>query len=433
MAQAGQNVTSSTCSPGVCTKGKWMVAFSGKTEDQCKASCEDARREVPVPDGVLEEVYQFRQDGSFKNVKGGKPTPAHQRMVKEINYRGTGWNWHGWNFRDHFYGVWEGQITVKKAGTYKFFTTSDDGSRMFVNNKQVVSNPGWHGMRRKEGSIELTAGKHPFSCDMFEGGGGAGMEVHWQGPDTNNQRIIMKTEDDITEKGFQFRQNGRFHDMDKSVAPMNPKVTRKVSNINYPSTGWFFKGWTVRDHFYARWSGYINIKAAGKYTFFTTSDDGSRLYIDEKSVVQNPGWHGMRRREGTIENMAAGKHPFWAEMFEGGGGAGMIMYYQGPDTGNQMVVVPENVLSSSLEGSGQTELNADWKPIGKCAAYSTYGTDGGCILYTECTQIGFSEDSEVCEGDGSTNGFDWVNPAAARTCKYTSAPPTNSSTPPPLQ
>jgi hypothetical protein len=431
-----QNVTTSTCSQGVCTKGKWMLFFGGKTDAECKSLCEDARREVPVPDGVLEEVYSFRQDGQFKMVKGGKIPAGHERMVKEINYRSTRGYWNGWpRWHNHFYGHWEGQITITTAGTYKFFTTSDDGSRLFVDDKHVVDNPGWHGMRMKEGSLELTAGKHPFSADFFEGGGGAGMEVHWQGPDTNNQRIIMKTEDDIAEKGYQFSQNGQFHDMDKEAAPMNPKTTRKVKNINYRGTSDYWPGWTIRDHFYARWSGYVNIKAAGKYTFYTKSDDGSRMYVDDKSVVDNPGWHGMRERQGTIENMAAGKHKFWAEMFEGGGGAGMEMFYSGPDTGNQKIIVPESVLSSSLNGGGETELNADWKPVGKCAAYSTVA-DSSCILYTECTQIGFDADSQVCEGDGSTNGFDWVHPAVSKTCKYTSAPPPlttlTTSAPPPL-
>jgi len=418
-----------------------MLFYGFKTGAECKALCEDARREVPVPDGVLEEVYEFHQDGRFKMVKGGKMPPGHERMVKEINYPGFGadglWNpssvWNGWphNFRDHFYAIWEGNVTVKEAGNYTFFTTSDAGSRLLVDDTHVVDNPGWHGFKRKEGSIQLTAGKHPFSADFFEGVGESAIEVHWQGPDTGNQMVIMKHDDaDITEKGFKFVQNGQFHDVNKEETPKNPKATRKVKNINYPHTGNNWLGWTIRDNFYARWSGYIKIKAAGRYTFYTKSDDGSRLYIDDKSLVDNADWHShMQQREGTIENMAAGKHKFWAEMFAGTGSAGMEMFYRGPDTGNHQIIVPENVLFSGVPG-GETVLNADWMQIGKCAAYSFEGsneTASSCILYTECTEIGVDADSKVCEGDGSTNGFD-VHPAAGvKTCKFTSGPPANTS------
>ncbi len=46
-----------------------------------------------------------------------------------------------------------------------------------------------------------------------------------------------------------------------------------------------------------RFTGEIQIDQAGKYTFFTSSDDGSRLYIDNQLVVDNDGVHVMVEKQ----------------------------------------------------------------------------------------------------------------------------------------
>jgi hypothetical protein len=49
-----------------------------------------------------------------------------------------------------------------------------------------------------------------------------------------------------------------------------------------------------------RYSGYLWIDAAGTYTFFTNSDDGSQLWINQRLVVDNDGPHGLTERSGTV-------------------------------------------------------------------------------------------------------------------------------------
>jgi len=225
-------------------------------------------------------------------------------------------------------------------------------------------------------------------------------------------RRYVSVADGIQEDVYYFRQNGRFHDVTSKMS----SASRMVTNINYPGTGGYWKDpsgkdWTIRDHFYGRWTGYIEIKAAGKYTFNTRSDDGSRLSIDDKQIVDNAGWHGMRDKRGSVE-LTAGKHNFSAEMFEGGGGAGMEWKYKGPDTGNKEIIVPGKVLSSSLAGSSVKEFNKEYEALGMCKAYSHNGDE--CVIYSSCTELGADKESLVCED----NSFDWVEPSTLTTCKY---------------
>jgi alpha-L-fucosidase len=83
---------------------------------------------------------------------------------------------------EYFGLVYNGYITIRRAGTYTFYTTSDDGSKVLIDGTVVVNNDGLHGMVEEEGSIRLQAGKHAISVEYFETGGGEGLEVSYKGP-----------------------------------------------------------------------------------------------------------------------------------------------------------------------------------------------------------------------------------------------------------
>jgi hypothetical protein len=243
----------------------------------------------------------------------------------------------------------------------------------------------------------------------------------------DTHRTLIPVPTGVLEKVYKFKQNGQFHD----VSGRTPLFERGVPEIWYPSTGSAFDetfkaNGNLRDHFYIRWEGYVKIDTEGDYTFYTRSDDGSRLYINDKQIVDNPGWHGMRTKEGTV-TLTKGKHAFWAEVFEGGGGAGMEVHYKGPDSGNQKVKLPSSVLSGSLVDSQELMLPPsllDGGTYGLCVAYSSNG-QGDCIIYSECGEVG---PSEVCDNSGEDGAchkqvcqdksFKWVKNIDFNTCRY---------------
>ena len=96
------------------------------------------------------------------------------------------------------------------------------------------------------------------------------------------------------------------------------------------------------EHFGLVYTGHIAIKRAGVYTFYSTSDDGSKVLIDGKVVVDNDGLHGMVEKEGSIK-LQAGKHPIRVEFFETAGGEGLEVSYQGPGIPKQ--IIPNRVLT----------------------------------------------------------------------------------------
>ena len=83
---------------------------------------------------------------------------------------------------DNFSVRWSGLVRVMKAGTYTFYMASDDGQRMWVNNRLIIDDWNHHGVKRVQGTIDLEPGLYPIRVEFFQGGGGAATEVHWSGP-----------------------------------------------------------------------------------------------------------------------------------------------------------------------------------------------------------------------------------------------------------
>ena len=90
------------------------------------------------------------------------------------------------------------------------------------------------------------------------------------------------------------------------------------------------------DNFGMRFTGYLDVPSDGEYTFYLTSDDGSRLSIDGSPVVDNDGRHGAREKSGTI-TLTAGRHPITVDYFEGGGGEQLSVQWASGQFGKQSI------------------------------------------------------------------------------------------------
>jgi len=83
-----------------------------------------------------------------------------------------------------------GNILVDHNGSWRFYTDSDDGSKLWIDGIEVVSNDGLHSMREREGRITLTAGEHEIMVRFFERSGVHGLIASWRGPGPGGKEII---------------------------------------------------------------------------------------------------------------------------------------------------------------------------------------------------------------------------------------------------
>src|SRR5262245_44496511 len=85
----------------------------------------------------------------------------------------------------------------------------------------------------------------------------------------------------------------------------------------------------AESHYGFRFEGYFRADAAGKYTFTLSSDDGSRLLIDGKKIVDNDGIHATETKAGSVE-LTKGVHQVIVDYFQGGGEATLDVAIEGP-------------------------------------------------------------------------------------------------------
>jgi alpha-L-fucosidase len=84
------------------------------------------------------------------------------------------------------------------------------------------------------------------------------------------------------------------------------------------------------------YTGYVRILEDGVYTFYTASDDGSRLYLGGKLVVDNDGLHAVVEKEGVVA-LKSGYHPIRVEFIQGGGADSLGVFYESPDISRQLI------------------------------------------------------------------------------------------------
>ena len=95
------------------------------------------------------------------------------------------------------------------------------------------------------------------------------------------------------------------------------------------------------DNYGYMFTGFINIPADGIYTFYISSDDGSKFLIDNKIIIDNDGLHGLIEKNKEIP-LAKGYHSFKILYFERSGGDDLQVDWKGPGFGK--MIIPASVL-----------------------------------------------------------------------------------------
>ncbi len=122
-----------------------------------------------------EETQQLPDFSIMKPLREGK---VHEFRLNDVPNRGK-------QFAVEFIST----IIAPEDGKYRFFTVSDDGSKLFINGKQEVDNDGNHGTRERSGSAQLKKGANEIKVTYYNGGGGKWLDVYWSGPNLPKQII----------------------------------------------------------------------------------------------------------------------------------------------------------------------------------------------------------------------------------------------------
>jgi len=104
------------------------------------------------------------------------------------------------------------------------------------------------------------------------------------------------------------------------LKPLARGVCNKFSHAVYPK---------AQEYFGLRFTGFLEVPADGLYFFYTSSDDGSRLRIGDRLVVDNDGLHATAEMGGLIR-LSGGLYPIEVTFFEKTGEEELKVFYEGP-------------------------------------------------------------------------------------------------------
>jgi len=232
---------------------------------------------------------------------------------------------------DYFSIRWRGQLNAPFTETYTFTLLADDTAQLFIDDQLLI---GWspNGTRRT-GSMPMVAGRrYDIRLEYYERTESARVRLEWSSPNIPRQVIptayLYPAEESVPAatptllpaangtgllgeyyRGINF---GRFE---------TSRIDREVIfdwGGSAPMNG-------LGDQFSVRWRGQIEPRLTGTHTFWTTSDDGVRLFVDNTLVIDSWVDQSMVARLGRIDLVAGRRYDITLEYYDSGGEAGVIL------------------------------------------------------------------------------------------------------------
>lgn len=108
---------------------------------------------------------------------------------------------------------------------------------------------------------------------------------------------------------------------DNALVEGKPKVTLTDTLIDFNFEGHSPDGAIGDDNFSIRWSGYLQVPETKSYKLVTWSDDGVRLYLDGKKVIDNWTSHALQIDTFTVFLEKGARHKIVLEYFDSHYGA----------------------------------------------------------------------------------------------------------------
>ncbi len=93
----------------------------------------------------------------------------------------------------------------------------------------------------------------------------------------------------------------------------------------------------AKDTFSVRWTGSVVPRYSETYTFYTQSNDGVRLWVDGKLLINDWNIHNTVENRGTVTLQAGRAHSLRLEFFENKGVALMRLHWSSPSQRKQLI------------------------------------------------------------------------------------------------
>jgi alpha-L-fucosidase 2 len=158
------------------------------------------------------------------------------------------------------------------------------------------------------------------------------------------------------------------------------------------------------DKFSIRWKGKLRAPDSGEFTFYLTSDDGSRLKVDNRILIEGMVFQNATTRSGVMNLLSNQSYDIQIDYFDDTGNASCHFEWEGPGIARQ--TVPTEVLYPDLVTLALAYPRTGWTPLArKMVILST----GDSLTTPPTYQIKNSEGTIVLSGTLTLRGTQWSN------------------------
>jgi len=130
---------------------------------------------------------------------------------------------------------------------------------------------------------------------------------------------VFENSEFVTAPGGESGLKGEYFDNEDLRG--NPVLVRTDKHVRFDWGEGSFAPDQPVDHFSIRWTGYFVPQKSGDYKFFTSADDGARLYIGDETVIDDWQRHSQTVDSGTRHLEAGQPYKIRLEYFEAVGSA----------------------------------------------------------------------------------------------------------------
>ena len=216
---------------------------------------------------------------------------------------------------DTFSVRWTGQVEAEYSENYQFYTTSDDGIRLWVNDQLVIDKFINQPATEYSGSIALVAGqKYNIKLEYYDNLSVAVSKLSWSS--SSQTKEIIPQSQLYSNVNIAANGNGLKAEYYDNINFTNLKQTRIDPTVNFnwgtgspaPSVG--------ADTFSVRWTGQVEAEYSENYQFYTTSDDGIRLWVNDQLVIDKFINQPATEYSGSIALVAGQKYNIKLEYYD---------------------------------------------------------------------------------------------------------------------
>ena len=200
-----------------------------------------------------------------------------------------------------------------------------------------------------------------------------------------------------------------------NYSTLTPALTGTVSTLSLAPA-------TQTTNFGFLFQGYLHVTVAGSYTFQTTSDDGSAMYLgtlnstasaynfSSTPLVNNDGAHGATTVTSKAVTLSAGIYPIAIAYFQGTGGSSVTAQWKVPGT-TSYVAIPASSYGDPMAVNGTVPA----APSNLVATSLSYSKIGLTWTDNSTNETGF----EIWRSTSPTTGFATIGSVGAGVTSYT--------------